>query len=408
MSRSVDERVSVQAGSAGARAMRGDAVAPTRWRSLFPIAEHCVFLDHAGVAPISTRVRDAIGRFAAEATGETYLRYPYWEERGEEVRASCARLVGVAPRQVAFVKNTSEALSFVAEGLDLGPGDAVIVADREFPSNVYPWWGLRRLGVDVRMIATPDAGVGPEDVARVLDPAVRVVALSAVAYDTGDRVDLAAIAQLCRAHGALFVVDAIQALGALAVDAGGLALDCIAGDGHKWLCAPEGCGFLAVSDRLLDRLRPIQLGWKSVMESATFYPYDFRLRRDAARLEAGSLSYLGIHALGAAVDLALEVGIGEIERRVCALADSLAGGLRERGRRLLGRRGASVTGEPAAASGIVTFVPERDPERVRQELWQRGVVTKVRFGGLRLAPHHYQDRGDVARFFAALDEAEAA
>jgi selenocysteine lyase/cysteine desulfurase len=392
----------------GSGAPGAAALAPSPWRAEFPVAERCVFLDHAGVAPISTRVRKAIELFAAEAAEAMFLRYPYWEERAEDVRRGCARLIRCAPYQVAFVKNTSEALSLVAEGLDLGAGDAVVVADREFPSNVYPWWGLRRLGVDVRMIDTPASGLTAADVARVLDDRVRVVALSAVAYGTGDRLDLAAIAGLCRERGALFVVDGIQAIGAVAIDFAGAGLDCIAADGHKWLCAPEGCGFMAVSDRLLERLRPAQLGWKSVMERSVYHPYDFRLRRDAAMLEAGSLSLLGVHALGAAVDLILEAGIDAIEERLSALTRAVEEGVRARGLRLLGERAACAADEPGVRSGIVTFTPRGAPERVRQELWARGVVTKVRFASLRVAPHHYQDARDVERLFAALDQAEAA
>jgi len=377
--------------------------APSPWRSLFPIADRTVFLDHAGVSPIPIPVREAIERFAAEATLEVHLRYPFWEERAEEVRGRCARLIGCEPRQVAFVKNTSEAISLVAEGLDLRHGDSVIVADREFPSNVYPWWGLRRLGVDVRMIPATEHGVTPGDVASRLDRSVRVVALSAVAYGTGDRLDLPAVAALCREHGALFAVDGIQALGAIAVDMRA-GLDCIAADGHKWLCAPEGCGFLALSDRLLERLRPAQLGWKSVMDSASFHPYDLRLRRDASRLEPGSLNMLGVHALGAAVELIHRIGIAEIEARVTALTRALALGVAERGLRVLGQRASAAADAPS--SGIATFVPRGAPERVRQELWERGIVAKVRFGGIRLAPHHYQDARDVERFLSALDEAE--
>jgi len=324
------------------------------------------------------------------------------------VRGHCARLVRCEPRQVAFVKNTSEALSFVAEGLDLGDGDVVVVADREFPSNVYPWWGLERLGVEVRMIDTPEGGLTASDVARVLDGSVRVVALSAVAYGTGDRLDLGAVASLCRASGALFVVDGIQAIGAVGLDFGGAGLDCIAADGHKWLCAPEGCGFMAVSDRLLERLRPSQLGWKSVMERSSYHPYEFRLRRDAAVLEAGSLNLLAVHALGAAVDLALEVGVEAIEDRLTELTAAIEDGVRSRGLRLLGQRGCATADAPRSRSGIVTFVPRGAPERVRQELWARDVVAKVRFAGIRVAPHHYQDSRDVARFLDALDEAEAA
>ena len=373
-------------------------------RSLFPIVDECVFLDHARVAPISTRVEQAIVHFAAEATRDLRLRYPYWNERAEAVRRACARLVGASPDQVAFVKHTSEALSFVAEGLDWRAGDVVLGADREFPSNVYPWLGLARLGVETRLLDPGPAGVTVDDVARALDGRVRVVALSAVAYGAGERLDLAGIAQLCREHDALFVVDGIQAVGAVAVDLARDGMDCIAADGHKWLCAPEGGGFMAVSDRLLARIRPVQLGWKSVT-TADYYPYDFSLRREAAKLEAGSLNLLALHALGAAVDLTLEVGVAAIEERLAELTGLLEEGFARRGLQVLGR---DADGRRARRAGIVNFVPRRPAERVRQDLWERGVASTVRFGGIRLAPHHYQDDRDVTEFFARLDDAEAA
>lgn len=212
-------------------------------RTLFPITEECLFLDHARVAPLSTRVEDAIVRFASEATRELRLRYPYWNERAEEVRAACARLVGATPEQVAFVKNTSEALSFVAEGLAWCAGDVVLSADREFPSNVYPWLGLRRLGVETRLLDPGPAGLTVDDVARAIDDRVRLVSLSAVAYGAGERLDLAGIAEICRRRDVLFVVDGIQAIGAVAVDVARDGVDCIAADGHKWLCGPEGEDF---------------------------------------------------------------------------------------------------------------------------------------------------------------------
>ncbi|MFM7140364.1 MAG: aminotransferase class V-fold PLP-dependent enzyme, partial [Alphaproteobacteria bacterium] len=292
----------------------------------------------------------------------------------------------------------------------LAAGDVVVVADREFPSNVYPWWGLRRLGVEVRMLPVGDEGFGIEELAGLLGEVrgkVKVVTLSAVAYGTGDRIDLAAVSALWREQGAFFVVDGIQAIGAVVVDFRRDGLDAVVADGHKWLCAPEGCGLMAVSDRLLERLRPTQLGWKSVMESGRYHPDDFRLRPDAARLEAGSLSFLGVQAMDAAIDLVERVGLPAIEARLGALTRAFAEGLHARGYRLIGRRWREGADERAAASGIVTFVPRGAPERVRQELWERGVVTKARFGGIRVAPHHYQDSSDVAAFLDALDAAEA-
>lgn len=374
-------------------------------RPLFPIVDECLFLDHARVAPLSTRVESAIVRFAAEATRDLRLRYPYWNERAEEVRGACGRLVGASPHQVAFVKNTSEALSFVAAGLDWRPGDVIVGADREFPSNVYPWLDLARLGVETRLLSPGPEGVSVDDVVRALDERVRLVALSAVSYGAGERIDVAAIAEACRGRDVLFVVDGIQAIGAVALDLARDGMDCLAADGHKWLCAPEGAGFMALSERLLERLRPVQLGWKSVMNADSHYPYDLTLRRDAAKLEAGSLALLGLHALGAAVDLTLEVGVATIEQRLGELTASLAEGCVRRGLDVPGRDAAQRRTRP---SGIVSFVPARPPERVRQDLWARGVACSVRFGAIRLAPHHYQDQRDVESFFERLDDAEAA
>ncbi len=373
-------------------------------RELFPSAAESLHLDHAGVAPISLPVVEAITDFAREAATAPALRYPYWEERAETVRDACARLAGAESRQIAFVKNTSEALSFVAEGLDWRPGDVVVTVDEEFPSNVYPWWGLERLGVEVRRLAPTSLLGRIDDLIPALDGPVRVLAVSAVAYATGDRRPLAALAECCRRRGILLVVDAIQALGALEVNFERDGLDCVAADGHKWICAPEGAGFMAVSDRLLERMRPVELGWKSVVRSDQYYPYEFDLRADAAKLEAGSLNLMATYGLGAAIDLLLQVGMAEVERRVVGLAGEFAEGCRRRGALLLGARGEAEG--PATHSGIVTFVPRGAPERVRQELWARGVVCKVRMSGLRVAPHHYQDGDDVEGFFERLDEAE--
>ncbi len=384
-------------------ARRGYVISRSPFRELFPSADRGLHLDHAGVSPISTPVVDAIGGFLQEALVVSAQSYPYWELRAEEVRAACARLAGAESRQVAFVKNTSEALSFVASGLDWRAGDVVVTVDEEFPSNIYPWWDLQRIGVETRMLP---ARAVVEDLGAVdaaLDRRARVLAVSAVAYGTGDLRPWADLAELCRKRDVLLIVDAIQALGAVEMNLGAEGLDCVAADGHKWMCAPEGAGFMAVSDRLLDRLRPVELGWKSVVESGNHYPYHFRVRSDAAKLEAGSLNLMALYGLGAAVELALEASVAQIERRIADLTDAYVDGLRERGCRLLGAR---ASGGAGRRSGIVTFEPKSAPERLRQELWARGVVCKVRLGGLRLAPHHYQDESDVTAFFERLDDAE--
>src|SRR5262249_38308958 len=148
-----------------------------------------------------------------------------------------------------------------------------------------------------------DGRLTPDAIAALIDDTTRVVSVSAVDFATGHRRDLAAIGELCRRRDVLFCVDAIQALGALAIDVERCGIDALAAGGHKWLCAPEGCGLLYVARGWLERLRPQRLGWKSVVDQGRYLPYHFDLKTDARKFECGSLNFLAIHALGAAVDL---------------------------------------------------------------------------------------------------------
>lgn len=362
----------------------------TLWRAEFPSAARQVHMNHAGISPLPQRVGTAIRTFADEAVLLDAAVYRRWEGRAEEVRAAAARLIGARAHEIAFVRSTSEGLSLVASGLAWEPGDNVVTVADEYPSNVYPWFGLRRLGVETRLLARPQVRFGPDDIAAMIDGRTRAVAVSAVDWQSGFRADLAALSELCRARDILFVVDGIQAVGALRVDVAACGVDVLAAGGHKWLLAPEGCGILFVSDRVVERVHPVVLGWKSVENAGAYLPYHFDLRADAARFEPGSAPHLGIHALGAALDLLLEVGPAAIETRVLEITDELADGLR--------RLGASVLSPRAGAerSSILTFAIGEAAE-LHKALTAARVVTRQRLGGIRLAPHFYNDADDVAR-----------
>lgn len=368
----------------------------TKIRREFPVTDRCVYFDHAGVAPVSRRVAEAVATFIADARDFGRLHYPAWEARAEAVRASAARLVGAATEEIAFVASTSDGLSAIATAVDWRPGDSVVAVDGEFPANVYPWWALERLGVATRLAAPVDGRLTVDAIAALLDDTTRVVSVSAVDFVTGQRRPLAAIGELCRRRGILFCVDAIQAVGALRIDVERDGIDALAADGHKWLCAPEGCGLLYVSRRWLDRLVPQRIGWKSVVDASRYLPYHFELKPDAQKFECGSLNFLAIHALGAALDLAFEVGLDVIEARVLQLTTGL--------RVALTARGLSVLSPPDGAerSGITTVRTREAPDVVVRRLRADGVLASPRGGGVRLSPHFYCDEGDVARALAAL------
>jgi cysteine desulfurase/selenocysteine lyase len=370
----------------------------SQWRLQFPITEQVTHFNHAGVSPVSRRVADAVTAFINEATVIDATVQRRWELRAEAVRAGFARLVGARPEEIAFVKNTSEGLSLVAAGLDWRAGDNVIAVDGEYPSNVYPWFGLRRWGVETRLVRPVHGRVRNEDVQALVDERTRVVAVSFVDWNSGARTDLRPIGEFCRRRGILFCVDGIQGVGAIPLDVEREHIDCLAVGGHKWLLAPEGCGCLFISRRVVDGLQSVLHGWKSVRDADVYLPYHFDPRPDAAKFEPGSPSVLGTYALGAAIALLLEIGVDQIERRLYELTDRLAAGLRRRGAELV-----SPWGENER-SGIAVFRRGDDPQRLWAELTQRRFVVRVRSGGIRVAPHFYNNEDDIDRLLAALDE----
>jgi len=368
-----------------------------RWRPEFPITEHLTHFNHAGVSPVSRRVATAVTDFITDATLLDADKERRWSERGEAARAAFARLVGARADEIAFVKNTSEGLSLVAAGLPWRPGDNVIAVDGEYPSNVYPWFGLRRCGVETRLVRPVNGRVQVEDVAALVDDRTRVVSVSFVDWNSGARTDLSPIGAFCRTRDILFCVDGIQGVGAVRLDVERAQIDCLAVGGHKWLLAPEGCGYLFVSHRVIDRIESVLHGWKSVSDADTYLPYHFTPRPDAAKFEPGSPSLLGIAALGAAIDLLLEVGPEHIERRLFELTDRLATGLRARGAHVVS------PWDDGQRSGILVFRLGDDPRGLQAALLRERFNVRIRGGGIRVAPHFYNNEDDIDRLLHTLD-----
>jgi selenocysteine lyase/cysteine desulfurase len=367
-----------------------------RWRREFPITEHVTHLNHAGVSPVSRRVAAAVSTFIDEALVVDAAVQRRWNERCENARAAFARLIGGQADEVAFVKNTSEGLSLIAAGMDWRSGDNVIAVDGEYPSNVYPWFGLRQFGVETRLAQPRRGRVHAGDVRTLMDERTRLVSVSVVDWSTGARTDLRPIADVCHERGIIFCVDGIQGVGAIQLDVERAGIDCLAVGGHKWLLAPEGLGGLYVSRRVAARIVSVLHGWKSVTDADTYLPYHFDPRPDAGKFEPGSPSVLSTHALGAALDLLLEIGPVVIEHRLMELTDRLAAGLHARGAEIIS------PWDGGARSGIVVF-RLGDPHRLCAELVRQGFVVRVRSGGIRVAPHFYNNEDDIDRLLAALD-----
>ncbi len=368
------------------------------YRAEFPVSRTHVFLNHGGVAPTSTRVADAVNAFVESTARVGRPSFDHWESLAAGCRERFARLVGCAPDEVAFVRNTSHGLSLLAAGLDWRPGDRVAAATSvEYPSNVYPWMDLHERGVAaLDAIPADEAGtVTVEAAARVLRPRTRVLAVSSAQYATGAVTDLAGLGRLCRERGVLLCVDGIQTVGALPLDVKAAGIHFLSADSHKWMLGLMGIGAVFVDRSVVGRIRPPLLGWRSTTDNFNFDRVHFELLPDAGRFEEGSLAYPLIAGFSAALELLEEAGVERVEAHVRDLVDDLADRLE--------RLGCETAPARDRRRHMVTFRHSDVPGEVLEEgLAAAGVVVSLRRGRIRVSPHLYNTIDEMERVAEAV------
>ncbi|MFO0879321.1 MAG: aminotransferase class V-fold PLP-dependent enzyme [Gemmataceae bacterium] len=372
----------------------------TTFRTQMPVTQRWAFLDHAAVAPLPAPTRDTLAAWADDMAAHGVLAVGRWQARVEATRQRFADLLRAQPDEIAFVKNTSEGIGFVAEGVDWQAGDNVVTSSDEYPANVYPWMNLASRGVELRRVPSRAGRVDLDDLRAAMDARTRVVTLSFVEFATGFRNDLDAVGQLCRERGALFCVDAIQGLGAFDLDVSRLPIDCLAADGHKWLLGPEGAGIFWIRREWIDRLRPVGVGWNSVVGAWEFSTIDFRLKPHAGRWESGTLNVGGIVAMGASLELLLQVGIARVTDRLRELTERLCHQVEGTAWRVFSSR------REGEWSGIVSLEgpPGCDLAGVVRTLRERGLVVNQRGGRLRVSPHVYNTPEEIDLLVCHLGE----
>jgi len=362
-------------------------------RSQFPVTENLVYLNHAGVAPLVKPAAEAMQRLAEDALRFGSFHYDQWLATYESLRQAGARLLGASSEEIAIVKNTSEGIATVALGLDWQRGDKMVGFLEEFPANFFPWKRLEAKGIQVEWLSIWDPLERVEAACR----GARLLAISFVQFLSGHRVDLEVLGEICDRQGCLFLVDAIQGLGAFPVDVRRARVSALAADGHKWLLGPEGCGILYVQKDLQDDIEPAELGWTNLANFDDYANRDMAWRPDAGRYECGTLNTVGCYGLRAAIEFLLSVGIEAIARQVQALGDQIAEGVTAKDYELLGRRG------PANGAGIVSFrKPGLDARAIVRRLRSEGTVCAERLGWIRASPHFYISPQDIDRLLAAL------
>ncbi len=359
-----------------------------------------VYLNHAAVAPLSFRVRDAVDRYQTRRALKGIEPYPWILKTVQETREMLANMISARADQIAFVLNTSDGLNIIAQGLDWQPGDRVLLNDLEFPANVYPFLNLRRRGVEVDVVSLVDI-MDQMDVvdaiAKQITDRTKLVSISHVQFLTGAKANLAAIGKFCRERDILFAVDAIQSLPHTALDVERDCVDFLACGSHKWMMSDMGAAFVYVGDRALARIQQASLGWTSIENSFDFSLRPDELRAGAARFENGTMNFAGITALRASLNFFFEFGLREMERAVLDLTGYLIDRLEQRGVEV-------VTPKPESErSGIVSFnFP--DAQKVFERLQSRNILISIRQGRLRVSPHFYNTEEEMRKLMVGLFE----
>ncbi len=369
----------------------------------FPVRRNLVYFNHAAVAPLPRRVADAITAHIENTRDRGAADWRQWYAATDATRERAARFLGARASEIAFLPSTSWGLNLVAQSFPWKDGDNVVGDDMEFPANVYPWMLLEKRGVAYRPAKSREGRVTVDDIAERVNRRTRAVALSWVAFHNGFVYPIEEIGELCRERSILFVVDAIQGLGALPLDVSQTAIDVLVADSHKWLLGPEACTLFYVSENARERLPPPVAGWWNVRgeegeEGFLHYRLDFC--PGARRYEPGSLPTAQIAGLGAAIGLLEEMGLETVRSRILQTNEALKHGLSQRGWRI-------VSPEPLA-SGIFAALPlGGDPKRIAKALERRGIIVAPREGAVRFSPHACNDAAEVSRILAAIDSMDS-
>ena len=371
----------------------------SRYRSEFPFTQKTVFLNHASFGPLPHR---------SWAATEEYYRHMTLEKtkdldeeafnKLDDIRVMAADMIGAKPEEIAFATNTSYGLNVAACGLDLKPGDRVLLSDVEFPSNTYPWTNLRRKGIVVEFVPSKNRFFDMDNLLEAMDAKTKVLSVSFVQFLNGYKNDLKTIGKLCEEKNVFFVVDGIQGVGCQEIDVKEYKIDFLACGAAKWLLSSLGAGFFYLSSEAKRKVEPVFSGWLGVdwkLNFSDLLKFDLKPFPSARRFEIGTYPYSAVWTMHSSMQLLTEVGIKNIQRHTLALLDPLIDALKHKGYRI------TSSLDPRHRSSILSFSGE-DIRQLFERLSQNQVKVSLREGSIRVSPHFYNDESDMGKLIDLL------
>ncbi len=366
-------------------------------RHLFPITKDYVYLNCAANAPLPWTTVKEVNSALQDVMYNGSTNFMHWLGTKKRARELVAELLNVQPEHIAFMRNTSDGLSSLANGITWQSGDNIVTFEREFPSNFYPWRRMRdESGVELRLCPEREGRIDLDEFISLINERTRVVAISAVQYGSGYNADLRRIGQAARQHNALFIVDFIQAFGAKIFDME--FVDAAAGSSHKWLCAPEGCGIMYLSERAREVIKPTLVGWTSIEGWEQMGNNESLWYDNALAWETGTGPTALYYGLANSLELLRTIGIENIENHLAQLTDHLCDSLQGKNYQIVSSR------VPGERSQIVCLTHRggMSSNEIYRHLKAKKIVVSDREGRVRIAPHLFNNLEDIDRLVEAL------
>ena len=379
--------------------MKPTKINSSKYRSEFPFTERVIFLNHASFGPLPQR--------SWNATEEYYkcLRLEKIENMDkvafrklDEIRVLIADMIRANPEEIAFATNTSYGLNVAAWGLDLKPGDKILLSDVEFPGNTYPWTNLKQKGVIIEFVPNRNRCFDMDNFVKAIDTKTKVLSLSYVQFFNGFKNDLKTIGEICEEKDIFFVVDGIQGIGCLNVDVKECKIDLLACGGQKWLLSSLGTGFFYLSSQAKRKIKPSFFGWMGVdwkLNFSDLFKFDLPPFPSVRKFEIGTYPYSLIWTMHSSLKLLSEVGIKNIEKHNLALLDLLIDHLKKNYQ-------IKSSLDTNHRSSILSF-SGKNTKYLYQQLRKNNIIVSYREESIRVAPHFYNTSDEMKRLIEILD-----
>lgn len=370
---------------------------PDSIKDRFPIVSRAVYANSCSQGALSVDVRAAYEQYLAD-WDERGAPWGLWIEQAERARGRFARLLNASTDEVAVTTSVSAGVSSLLSGLRHPEGrNKIVISDFEFPTIGQITHAQELVGKKVHHVAVAsDATIPLERLAETIDEETGLVAITYVSFRTGSKTDVAEVIRLAHEAGALVLVDAFQAVGAIPIDVGELNADFVVGGTLKYLLGSAGLGFLYCRQDLLSQIVPTQTGWFADEDIFEMDIYDYSPSASARRFESGTPSIPNIYAGIAGMDLMHEIGIAATEQHVGRLIELLVEGIDRIGARM-------VTPRDPVKRGPMVAVATTDEAAMVGALAEDDILTTARDGNVRLSLHAYNSEEDIAAMVEGLE-----